>query len=405
MSDDFLSGAALFRDLDIYAGMGDHRTAGQGEERTTQWIAGELEKAGLRVAYQDITLRQYFVKNCSLALGDRTIDCFPWWYPCGTGQLLQTLIAPPGTDAAGVAGKMALVKQRGSWMSRRSRPEVDKVVADLVSAGAQAVVFISESPSGELVAVNTACGTPPWPIPAVLVGPKDDPALVRAAESGTPASLLVSGEDNPNALARNLFGRWNGTGQDFIVVSTPKSGWFSCGGERGPGIALTLAIARWIGKRRPGVSYWLDFNTGHELGNLGARRFLAEVAPPPARVRLWVHLGANIATYRFEAAPSGLLKHADTSGYPLVASHSEVLPLLQEAFSHLPGITPEVKPGIGEFRPVVRAGYRGFGLNGGPYHYFHTPIDGVQGTAPEMLEPVLRAVLNALEAAERPPPK
>jgi hypothetical protein len=61
--------------------------------------------------------------------------------------------------------------------------------------------------------------------------------------------------------------------------------------------------------------------------------------------------------------------------------------------------------GIGEFGPVIEAGYRGFGLNGGPYHYFRTLVDALQGTSPELLEPVMRAVVNALEAVETLPRK
>jgi len=45
--------------------------------------------------------------------------------------------------------------------------------------------------------------------------------------------------------------------------------------------------------------------------------------------------------------------------------------------------------------------YRGFGVNGGPYRYFHTPEDMPEaGTAPQLLEPMAAALVRALELLE-----
>lgn len=33
-----------------------------------------------------------------------------------------------------------------------------------------------------------------------------------------------------------------------LAVSTPTSGWFNCGGERGPGIAVFLSLVSWLPK-------------------------------------------------------------------------------------------------------------------------------------------------------------
>jgi len=403
---EFLSGESLFRDITTYVQMGEHRTGTPGEECATAWIAEELKKAGLRVSFQDLTLRQFFVHTCSLAADDRMVPCFPWWYPRGTGpRPLRAELASFGAEGMELRAKIALVKQQGRWMSARLRDTVDSMVSDMASAGALAVVFVSESPSGELVAVNTSDTAQPWPIPVVLAGPRDEQTLAVAASNHIEVSLLVDGIDETKATARNVFGRWGNDHGDVIVVSTPKSGWFTCGGERGPGIAIVLALARWIGQRRPRTNFWLDFNTGHELFNLGTRKFLAEAAPPPDRVRLWLHLGANIATYRFEDTTAGIKRFADPAKYPVVASHAEILPLVKQSFSRTPEIKPEVRPGVGEFGPVAEAGYRGFGIYGGPYRYFHNPGDALQGTSPELLEPVMQAVINAIEAIEELPRK
>src|SRR5260370_25599447 len=59
---DFLAGANLYNDVARYASFGSHRFGPPGDRATADWIAGELQAAGLRVAVQPATLRrQYFV--------------------------------------------------------------------------------------------------------------------------------------------------------------------------------------------------------------------------------------------------------------------------------------------------------------------------------------------------------
>ncbi|MDP2919171.1 MAG: hypothetical protein Q8O43_02995 [Dehalococcoidia bacterium] len=397
---DYLSGIRLFKDVEKYVSFGEHRTGSAGESAATEWIADELEKAGLKTSRQEITLRQFCIRESRLTIGNRSVQCFPWWFPHGTGPVpLSARLAHLDAGLEDLKNRIALVRQQGRWVSPRFRVEVEKMVRDIAETGARAVIFISESPSGELVAVNTGEHVEPWPVPVVLVGPKDEHVLVQAGREDTAVTLMVDGLVDPQTHSENIFGRW-GDDKNIIVVSTPKSGWFTCGGERGPGIAIVLALARWVGQRQPQASYWLDFNTGHELHNLGTREFLREAAPEAGNVRFWLHLGANIATWRYEQTETGLRRFTDPAKYPVIVSHDEIMPLVKNAFSHIPEVKPRLGAGVGEFGPVVEAGYRGFGLYGGPYHYFHSPDDGPQGTAPELLEPVMLAVIEALANVE-----
>ena len=109
--------------------------------------------------------------------------------------------------------------------------------------------------------------------------------------------------------------------ENLIVVSTPQSGWFRCAAERGPGIALFLGLARWASKRTSGSSFLFVSTSGHELGALGMRVFHDELAPRPERVLCWIHLGAGIATFKWEDGPTGLkrLQEPD-SGRSLMCS-------------------------------------------------------------------------------------
>ena len=103
----------------------------------------------------------------------------------------------------------------------------------------------------------------PQPIPTLFVAPKDDVALGIAALTGSQVRMTIHGEDRRGedaVLAHNVVARIE-RGPRWIVVTTPISGWFGCGGERGPGVALFLGLARWIGRQESDLSeYSVDLD-------------------------------------------------------------------------------------------------------------------------------------------------
>jgi hypothetical protein len=149
------------------------------------------------------------------------------------------------------------------------------------------------------------------------------------------------------------------------VVSTPSSGWFTCAGERGPGIAMLLALAEWVGARSDGLNYLFVATSGHELDYLGARLFHeAHLAPPPERTRAWLHLGAQIATPPWEEE-DGVLRPTDRVTTGTLQATEELADVWRDAFAHLPMYTLRTDTRIGEFRDLVEHGYRGLGIVGG----------------------------------------
>ncbi|MCH7749719.1 MAG: hypothetical protein IH939_16655 [Acidobacteria bacterium] len=89
----------------------------------------------------------------------------------------------------------------------------------------------------------TACSTGPAMSP--------DPSAVFDAERlrasvGDKVTLRLTGRMDEAAEAVNVAGRLvRNEEADWSVISTPSSGWFTCAGERGPGIAALLALAEW----------------------------------------------------------------------------------------------------------------------------------------------------------------
>jgi hypothetical protein len=397
-----LSGGKLFEDVIAYYNLGEHRTATPGDLRTSQWLMEQLRAAGLKATSQLFGLRQFFVHQTRLIVGDRSIRAFPLWFPRGTGPSpinARLALFDKRAEPASLQGKIALTRfpfdARAAVVSGSGHAEVILAAA---KAGASAVVTITEGPTKEIIALNSPAGAEPWPIPVVLASPRDEPVLMPAARSGAQASLLVDGEDDHNASAKNVIARLD-RGKDLIVVSTPRSGWFRCAGERGPGIALFLGLARWASSRPSGASFLFVSTSGHELGGLGMKAFQKELAPSPDRVLCWLHLGSGIATYSWDETPAGLklLREPDSRRYLMTSP--DLVPLLTSTFAGLPGLSPTVGRAVGEFEFMIKAGYRTFGIAAG-HRFHHTPADSPEMTGPEILEPVGRAIVRALEAIE-----
>ena len=398
-----LSGANLYEDVITYYNLGEHRTATEADLKTSQWLLEQLRRAGLKATLQSFSLRQFFVRQTKLMLADRNIRAVPLWFPRSTGivPITGTLSSFEMTrEPASVRGKLALVRFPADAGGAIVEGSIhSKLIRAAATAGASAVIAISEGPTKEIVALNSPAGSEPWPIPVVLTGQRDEPLLIDAVKSGSRVTLLLEGDDDKDVKARNVIAKVD-RGKDLIVISTPQSGWFRCAAERGPGIALFLGLARWASRRPGGSSFLFVSTSGHEIGGLGMRAFLNDLAPTPNRVLCWIHLGAGIASYAWEETQSGPRRLQEPDSRRLLMTSPDLVPLLTTAFAGQPGLTPTVGRAVGEFELILKAGYRGFGI-AAAHRFHHTPADSPEMTGPEIIEPVGRALVNALEAVQQ----
>jgi len=257
---------------------------------------------------------------------------------------------------------------------------------------------VTEGPTGEIIALNSRADGEPYPLPIMLVAGRDEPALVEAAATGSRVSFSLDGRNEAAATAKNVVGRLD-RGKELIVVSTPQSGWFRCAGERGPGIALFLGLARWARRRRSPTSFLFVSTSGHEFGGLGMQSFQRDIAPPPERVICWLHLGAGISTWMWEQSTTGMRKLRQVDSNRFLMCTTDLVPLLTDTFSALPGLTPVTGRAVGEFEIMLRRGYRVFGI-ASAHAFHHTPADSPETTSPELLEPVATALARTLERIE-----
>ncbi len=395
---DPLAGSQLFTDLKTYSDFGEHRTATDVDIRTSNWLADGLRTAGFETRLHPFRLRQFFLDKAELKAGGANIPSFPLWWPQPGRVTGRLSLAVAGAD---LSGKVVLVKLpaiRGASITPRS--QVHESLAPLLAAGAAAVVAITPSATGEIMALNAMAGLAKWPIPILAVGQSDEAALTNAAAKGATASVSLDGKYKEDAEAFEVVGKLN-RGKRVVVVSTPSSGWFRCAGERGCGIALWLGLARWAASRKSNTSYVFVASSGHELNGVGIHHFVKEMAPKPADVGCWLHLGAGIATYEYKATAGGIEKQKAASFTRRLYTSTQFEKILAESFHDLPGLTPIVtkEPG-GEMIVMAGAGYPFMGFAGGSALH-HAPGDlPERSTGPELLEPIAERLVRALSFIE-----
>ncbi|MBX9601557.1 MAG: hypothetical protein K2X35_11145 [Bryobacteraceae bacterium] len=393
---DPLEGPRLYADLLRYSALGEHRTATEADIRTSRWLRDELRDAGFQADLHPFRLRQFFLKSAELRADGQRIDCFPLWWPRPTGSRPVSAPLVPATTRD-LRGKIALLKFpeiRGASVTPAS--PVPGLVDGLVKAGVVGIVAVTRSLPGEIVALNAMAGLTMWPVPVLCVGQRDEAALDRAAS----AVLRIEGKYKADAEAFETVGRLR-PNKPVILVSTPSSGWFRCAGERGPGVALWLGLARWAVRREAQAAYLFVASSGHELSGVGIRSFLDHHAPPPGDVACWLHLGAGIATYEYRKTASGLEKLATASRARRLYTRPQFESLLAKAFAGQSDLKPIVtdQPG-GEMILMAQRGYPFFGFAGGSA-FHHMPGDLPERiTGPELLEPVARSLAMVLESIE-----
>ncbi len=176
-----------------------------------------------------------------------------------------------------------------------------------------------------------------------------------------------------------------------LVISTPLTGWFGCGAERGPGVAVLLrTAAALMSVDRPA----LVIGTGsHEIGHLGMTHLLSSRAPDVDDVEFWFHFGASLAARNLDSAdavPS--MKHlVGTAVSERLVRNA--LGALVRTYVDGSSTTP------GESGQIISAGYRRFAGMVGTFPGFHTPADRGAAIDFELLESIAGASLTVLRRA------
>ena len=391
---DAFSEAALQADLETYAGFGVHRSGSQADLATTQWLGDFFESAGMTLRRRGFDVPNHDALNASLDLPNGALDLLaqpPFKSAPRNGveaPLVYATIAGPAADAAGAILVAETPYGRHSNVHSAAVRPFFEMAQDLRAA---ALVLILNGPSGRAAYLNV---DPDADLPlTALAHPETATGLRTAAIEGRTARLATP---RPAGLrtAENLIASRERAGRR-IVVTTPVTGWTRCAGERGPGVAVMRALARWLPEAARDHSIDFVCTSGHELEDRGARIFLDQDAPDPDAVDLWVHLGAGFAARNWHETPSGLLPQtsADPQRY-LVATPSE-LSLARRSFAGSPGLaecyplSPETA--AGEAAHIAAAGYRNVIGTFGAHRLHHTLEDDMRAASGALTRPAAAA--------------
>lgn len=408
-------GEALYKDVLSYSASGEHRTGSQGFKEAMKWYDNELQVSGYQTEWIPYHLGRYYdLATCDLKVaavdGGSSIACFPVWPVETSAVSFGELVFGCEVDCK---DKVVALNMSGISLDDDT---LSTVSAAVFNGGAAGVVLINAANEGlgavlDLpVALNDdAMNTtkmPLWGVPVVVVGSAYASSILVAGAHID--SLSITGSVLKNQT-ENVLHAWLPTtissSKPAVILESGLSGWHVCGGERGPGVAFSLSLARWYAELGTKAAHAVHIfaTSGHEIGSsFGLPDFfgyLAGINLAPDNVAGWLHTGSATVTYSsFDTTGAGsgiaLAWSAYTAGSAL--GNCSVSPLTAAGYSPQAATPGGGGGGVAE---IIDAGYNALGF-WGSFPRFHTPDDDASSVGPELLEPVATALLNVMECLE-----
>lgn len=393
-------------DLARYIGFGIKASGGPGDNGCGAWIAGELTAAGYAVERQAIDIPYFDVRTSYLQVGDHRAEVVPQAIVVQTG--LDGIEGPlvrvdPRLPVAVPKGCIAVVELPYRRWSTVTTPLIRDALLEAEQCGAIAALVITTGPTGGAVVLNAPADKPSVAIPVASLAPEDSIPVIAACVKGDRGRLIVDGRGGRRA-AFNILGRLARGRNKSIIVSTPRSGWLTCAGERGPGIVSWLALARWAPRALPGVNLIFSCNSGHEYENAGSEALVRSHAPTPAEVALWLHLGAGFAARDWHESGGRLRPMGSVDPQRICAVTEAAQAAAREAFSGLPGLERPVVAADarqGETGTIIAAGYANTVGLLAAHRFHHHRNDDARCVDAGMIEPVIAGCKKLLLAAAR----
>ena len=399
--------SAVADDLSRYIAFGNKQSGGQGDTAAGHWMAGELEAAGFAVEKPVISVPFFTPQRADIVCGDARAALWPQPIVVPTpaagvsGPLVRVDAA--GRADAPLAGAIAIVDlPYGRWSSalvKAIRMPVDAVFG----AGAKAAIIITNGPTGKIIALNADGEKPMFKGPVGVLAPAEAGPFLAAAMTHSQGTFTLTGKSGRRA-AFNVVGRIDRGKGRWLVVSTPRSGWFGCAGERGGGIAAWLDLARRMPAALPDHDLAFLCNSGHEYENLGAEEALKAVAPKPEDTDFWLHLGANLAARDWHEGLFGLAPLAGTDSQRYLAVSPQHLPLARRVFAGLAGLESPYSAAelsAGELAAIVAAGYPSVAGVFGLHRFHHVEDDDARCIDPGAVATTIAAFRQFLAEAAR----
>ncbi len=368
----------------------------------------ELQALGFKVERQLIDVPWFEERAARIAWSGGAVDIVPQRRvtPSGPGGISAPLrLWHSGADPVAARGAIVLVRLPPRRHSQLATQPIRSLLEPVMRSGPAAVVLITDGPTGETIWLNAPYDQPMVPVPLATLGPVPGRELLQFAEQGGTARITIDGTAETRR-SPNLVAIRPGKGP-AVVVSTPRTGWTPAVAERGPGLAAFLLLARWAVTALPGRTLLFLNTTAHEYDNEGGRQFFeSRLAPSPADVALWAHLGAGFAgRAAHEIGEHRLLPLPSVDPQRFLIGSERLVPLLRKAFAGQPGLEaayPARAGAAGELGEILAAGHTNvFGLFGAHLRH-HLMSDRMGGSDPAWIKAATGSVAAAIQAAIDP---
>lgn len=394
--------ARIQADLEKHASFGSKRSATDGDLKTAKWIAVRLESAGYRIDSHDFPAPFFAERSVRLATEGMSLNLYaqpPVATTTAKGVTGRLALIRNQADAANTKGKIALLVLNSARHAALGRDNngIGGTIRAAAAAGALGVVIVTTGPSGEAILLN-APEDQVMPVPVAIMAPKDSRPFQEAASAGAEATFTIDGEGT-HRNSTNVIGRLQ-RGARWIVISTPRSGWFDCVGERGTGTSVFLELAQWAVDRFPNHSIHLVNAGAHEYYFAGSHKVMS-LAPPPQATDVWAHIGATVAAR--DADESGSVLHMlDTADPQRSTMCTESLnAAVAEGFRGIAELERPrpVRADAGELSVFTDRGYSRCFAVLGLHRWLHTIADTIERVDARLVTPVLEAHKRTIERA------
>jgi hypothetical protein len=364
-------GATLYQLVTGYSQWPHHRTGTPEGNATVDWFEAQLKARGAATSRASYEWERYDWR-ASVTADGQSVDALPLYYE-GVGEVatdapfLRPVTLPGNFDKTDL--EQALGEAKGS----------DLRVSVLLTFGR----FGSATQRPALIGINVDPDAPTTGLPTLLV-------------SGTHLDVMAAGTVTAAISARrvpdrsaNVVGRLGSGDAPPLLITTPLTGWFTCAGERGTGIAVTLELASQMARQMPVV---VIGTSGHELENYGLRQLLkAGLGLSPRAV---IHVGASIAAGWFQPGTPQMQLfpgRVASASRPIDGDSRLVTAFKAGGFQPVPRFFGEAR----EWSRHLPAGTPLLSF-AGSFPLFHTPQDTPEAaTSPALLQTAFGSVYDA----------
>ena len=263
----------VFNFVKEYESFSPHRTGGVGNGNVLSWLKNYLLSVGWNISSHEFNYKHY---NSILDSDDSNFKGMLLYYSViGKGSLSNPLYYSL-SDSTKIETGTQLEDQNIITL-------IGKLTKNAIANANDCVVIESVSELGDLSAINSSSDLN-INFPIILVDGRTYKKFMNKRLLLSYDAWIIESKTF-NILAKS----YSYDEKSPLVITTPISGWFSCSGERGCGIAVALEVAKEVSKFYP---VDLVFANAHELGYQGAYEFVADYQNIPMAV---LHLGSCLA--------------------------------------------------------------------------------------------------------------